>query len=529
MKLQIYSQSPMSSSKDREKSRANRLSLDNESKIGQTEHSHNENGPLNGLSYTDEEIPRESHNDTISSHSTHSSYSYSKFVCDAQTFNYRTPLQLAAYTILGVSLRVALDQWFGGYVTASGRDEQRGGGLFSDLPANMLGSFIVGFLSLNSIKFKEHIFVGMKTGLCGSLTTFASWNTQMVVMMDGTVNSQLNSQVGSALFGYLIGLEAALMSFRIGKDWAAYFDNYVVYLKTTTDDDSPESIAKNSTTCTSEYNDESNEATKDEQVVDMAQNSVNTMIAQDQKTSFHKEDSQTRSTDIIRNSFSTKSHCRKQIFIYLLELAPIALALCLTCFYIVQDLENKRNTMRKSDSEVFDSQSSQQQHDQIQEIGEEEAIQRTLFFQKLWLCCLLAPFGTILRWKLSLLNNSARTAIFPSWMPNGTFLANLLGSVISIIAVGILDRLSLNEKNVMSGTIENIPSSFKEELVLSLLGALKTGFAGSLSTVSTFVSEIDKLMELHTKQPKGYLYAFVSLSAACLISLCIYIPLVRLL
>lgn len=126
-------------------------------------------------------------------------------------------IYLSAATILGASLRVYLDRLFGGdcedyamdvpqdfltpaskqiCVTSNGRSEQTGGALFRDLPANLLGSFVMGLVSFSGKTIpwlsKDHpiqqddlFHLMISTGFCGSLTTFASWNTQMVVMMVG--------------------------------------------------------------------------------------------------------------------------------------------------------------------------------------------------------------------------------------------------------------------------------------------------------------------------------------------------------
>jgi fluoride ion exporter CrcB/FEX len=85
-------------------------------------------------------------------------------------------------------------------VTAGGRTAQTGGALCRDLPANVLGSFILGLITPSRLSSsspprlpwfrKDHplqrddvFHTGLGVGLCGCLTTFASWNTQMVLMM----------------------------------------------------------------------------------------------------------------------------------------------------------------------------------------------------------------------------------------------------------------------------------------------------------------------------------------------------------
>jgi fluoride ion exporter CrcB/FEX len=121
-------------------------------------------------------------------------------------------------------------------ITASGKTEQYGGALFVDLPANMLGSFIMGYnvgysvdwpsipcLAYNHpLQFEKGLQIGITTGFCGSLTTLSSWNSQMVMMMNGNGNPYLGSQVLAALFGYILGLQTSLVSFRAGRALAAF-------------------------------------------------------------------------------------------------------------------------------------------------------------------------------------------------------------------------------------------------------------------------------------------------------------------
>jgi fluoride ion exporter CrcB/FEX len=91
-------------------------------------------------------------------------------------------------------------------ITSGGRTVQTGGALFRDLPANMLGCFILGILAASTTisnigtvapvssplpwLHKDHplqhhtaLHTGLGVGFCGCLTTFSSWNTQMVIML----------------------------------------------------------------------------------------------------------------------------------------------------------------------------------------------------------------------------------------------------------------------------------------------------------------------------------------------------------
>jgi fluoride ion exporter CrcB/FEX len=168
---------------------------------------------------------------------------------------------LSLFAVMGFTIRVYLGRFFGGdctsyesgnstiiddflwpvshkvCITTDGKTVQYGGALFIDLPANIIGCLIMGyFTSYPNYKYwpafpclsHEHpwqhassLHLGIRTGLCGSITTFSSWNTQMVVMMDGT-GLVLGSQVLAALFGYIIGYQSSLYSFRAGRTFGAF-------------------------------------------------------------------------------------------------------------------------------------------------------------------------------------------------------------------------------------------------------------------------------------------------------------------
>ena len=167
-------------------------------------------------------------------------------------------LYLSLFSVFGVSIRWFMGRFFGGdceanaqgnpiddflwplshkiCVTADGLTEQYGGALFIDLPANMFGSFLMGYFTGHNVDWPvmpclshahpwqqdKGLHLGIRTALCGSFTTFSSWNSQMVLMMDGTANPYLGSQVLSALFGYILGYQAAASSFRAGRTLSAW-------------------------------------------------------------------------------------------------------------------------------------------------------------------------------------------------------------------------------------------------------------------------------------------------------------------
>mgnify|MGYP000350326014 CR=1 FL=1 len=95
------------------------------------------------------------------------------------------------------------------------------------------------------------------------------------------------------------------------------------------------------------------------------------------------------------------------------------------------------------------------------------------FWRRFYASVLLAPFGAVARWQLSSLNG----ALPWTWFPAGTFVANMLACTLSFVSQGI--------DTTMTG--------IKTEYEL-LLFALRTGLAGSLSTVSTWVVEVRHLL-----------------------------------
>ena len=165
---------------------------------------------------------------------------------------------LSTFACFGTIIRVFLGRFFGSdcelqqindwlsplsrqiCVTASGTTEQTGGALFVDLPANMLGSFVMGLLTVlepnvwppipwlhadHPLQQNDALHVAIKSGMCGSLTTFASWNSQMVVMLDGS-QTALGLQIVPALFGYLLGTLAAVASFLFGTQVSGWLNNW---------------------------------------------------------------------------------------------------------------------------------------------------------------------------------------------------------------------------------------------------------------------------------------------------------------
>jgi fluoride ion exporter CrcB/FEX len=230
----------------------------------------------------------------------------------------------------------------------------------------------------------------------------------MVLMMDGSANPYLGSQILAAIFGYILGLQACIGSFRAGRAVAAW--------------------------C-------------------------------------HK-----RRNPYVFDSTMTQHELRQRChYMHLYWMTPVAIFIIyatLLALYVLGDVY----------------------------LG-------IPYYRQLWLACLVAPFGTILRWKLSLLNGKFN-------FPAGTFLANVIASILSaaLSASGIV--VSSNKSAIRWG--------------MPLIKAASLGIAGSMSTVSTFVKECHELEEKNQAfDPKAFLYSYGTLIICCFGGLMVYSPIVR--
>ncbi|KAL7473962.1 hypothetical protein ACHAXS_014253 [Conticribra weissflogii] len=382
---------------------------------------------------------------------------------------------LAAFSVLGLSLRVFLVRLLGGDCALSSSSASSSSSpiddwltplsrtvcvtspdsaLFLDLPANMLGSFLLGLFADppsrssdggSSIawpssclalppRHRAAFLVGIRTGLCGTVTTFSSWNSQMVGLMVGTASQR---QVVGALFGYLLGTMGGTGSFRVGRTVAA-------------------------------------------------------------RWAWRRKRKQWRPK---RSEVEGEEHAEMEeghpdvacIAATATLVAPTVLSLVLLALYLLGDVR-----------------------------------WNIPFYRRLWMASLLSPLGTYCRWKLSSFNNSRVSFPKcrrrppsphkpPAWFPLGTFLANLSGSLVSAAIAAVLTSSSFRDRDYDDTS-----------WTTSVLAALSLGFAGGLSTVSTFVKELVELSEgrpAHENKAFGY---WVGTVGGCgVVGLVVYGSLVR--
>jgi fluoride ion exporter CrcB/FEX len=370
-------------------------------------------------------------------------------------------LFLAAFAVIGSFIRVYLGRIFGydcefplegkdfasvfaTCVTASGTTDQRGGALFIDLPSNMIGSFILGILTPigkdvpalpwlkqnHPLQSNTKIHTSMRTGLCGSITTFSSWNTQMVVMMIGK-GTTLGVQIVPALFGYFIGMVSAIASFLYGRRFAKFL---YCYRHPNQNDD---------------------------------MNIVKDIESHDQIS----QSADSSSDDDNGNKCSIKA-LEMIDCIFNGTYSSIIFTALLLFFFLIGGfaMGNK-------------------------------------FHQVMGVTCLLSPLGTIIRWRLSSLNGKwfQQSAInCLKYLPVGTLICNVCACLISVLCAALL--LHTDDEN-------------RWRLILD---GIKLGFAGNLSTVSTFVKEIVHLSETEQAMPAAHIYAVGTLVISCSVSLIIY-------
>jgi fluoride ion exporter CrcB/FEX len=481
-----------------------------------------------------------------------------------------TACYIALAAIFGSLLRMVIAQLFGeacanpgtvGWlsagaplcVTKDGSTTQPGGIIFADLPSNLFGSFLMGLFQDGTVLGLavpmsiawlpvQHPFqkaavlhVAFKTGFCGSLTTFSSWNSEMVVLIFGT---PLKSRLWSAIFGYIVGMETSLGSYVCGCAFARYLHRYACPL-----------LAAEADAC----------HVKREQGIHLNRNLPDFERRFLAGLELHDKDGSAELYPVARIEYlerwrastvearrvgstllSTLLEVENALFVEHRTIPPQAESIAREQGWEVDSL---LQYMADKDSDIHSlpSVASSASHKMIQtfEVKEKQFMKlplvssllvaimivlvtglilvnaptstavtdRTMIY-----AMLLAPTGALLRWNLSGLNGKC-TWLPESWrwLPAGTLTANVIGSVVSIVAIALEYRLQNNEYSNFDAT--NFWS-------IGTMRALKLGFAGCLTTVSTFVAEVSGFMQSRTNH--AYPYICISLGTSCVLCSFLY-------
>lgn len=429
-------------------------------------------------------------------------------------------LQLCLWSELGVLTRIYLDRLFndgcddgwGLCLTSDKTAAKQYGAEFFDLPANMLGCFVMGLLSTGAVlglkskkslavlpashhfQDEKELQVGLRTGYCGSLTTFASWELSLLQLLIGSKGGD-GGQWQQWLWGYIIGFELAFASHLIGEHAALGIHRWLLpegsqepetevtelerpteaqeegedlygsdELNDTLDDNHDTQQRNRPETRQDRNRDGKVEMTDLERPTDAAEEAEDLYgTADSHQVLTANRSQQTGSDSQPRAHVQNGTHSRHRAHASHAKAAhqaiapnnkskqpglsarlPLTMLFCallcivLTVLWIVLaivDSERKHSGRRQQ-----------------------------------WFALLFAPFGCVLRWLLSKLNTK-EYRILP-WFPFGTFAANMIACCIDFIIGGLTNRYSLGYWPMV------------------ILPAIRVGYAGSLSTVSTFIAEV---------------------------------------
>lgn len=341
-----------------------------------------------------------------------------------------TAISVAFFALLGCAIRVSIELWlhhldFGVTTSHPGpfilKDSHKcykrssAAGYFFQ---NVLGCILMAAVARHKKAMNQHLATGLSSGLCGALTTWATW-------MGEVAHTITNGYAFQAFVSVLCMLCVSLASYRFGH-----------FLAGCGMEDEPK--------CFDEYCGLRILFSRQEKNIEMVEDGETASDSDGENGTEHEW-----GLDLDEPS-SWREQSEKEVF---LSDAVHAAITGLALVYIVTFLGIAGG--HKYYTGLLDMS--------------------------------MAPFGALLRWWLSLFNKY--TAPFPFF----TLLANTLGCLC----------------NALAGVYE---ARLMDPLVDSALGALSTGFAGSLSTVSTLVSELrsDTLGGLRLRST----YFLVSLAAA---------------
>ncbi|KAL3150775.1 hypothetical protein ABBQ32_000546 [Trebouxia sp. C0010 RCD-2024] len=436
----------------------------------------------------------------------------------ASTETLMVVLQLCFWSELGVLTRIYLgrlfndgceDGWGLCLTSQSTRDKQYGAE-FLDLPANMLGCFFMGFFSAASVldlkstknlaflpahsclQSEKELQVGLRTGYCGSLTTFASWELSLLQLLIGSKSGD-GGQWQQWLWGHIIGFELAYASHLIGEHAALGVHRWL--LQEGPHDPDQETLTEFERP--SEPQAEGQDLYGSNGTNTMFEGSLRHCKAEDRRDRTDDSKAETCSLEQCRE---TKEEA-KQCTVDSLQQPPVRQQQA-------SDLEGcKHARLRVQEGSIICAPKQKHTALAIHQVCVDVKQHLTTAVSALlcillttlwvvlaivdsgakhsgrrqhWFALLFAPFGCVLRWLLSKLNTMDRPL---RWFPAGTFAANMIACSIVFILGGLTNRYKLGYWPMV------------------ILPAIRVGFAGALSTVSTFIAEVKHACVTTSIQP----------------------------
>jgi fluoride ion exporter CrcB/FEX len=132
----------------------------------------------------------------------------------------------------------------------------------------------------------------------------------------------------------------------------------------------------------------------------------------------------------------------------------------------------------------------------------------TITYRTMVYAMMFAPFGAILRWRLSDWNGKCTVPGW-EWLPLGTLVVNVVGCIVSAFAVASEYR-----------HLELVNNEVEKFWIVGTLRAVKVGFAGCLTTVSSFAAEVSGFMQ--SGSDHAYPYILTTLGTSCLLGCIVY-------
>ena len=489
---------------------------------------------------------------------------------------------LGVGAIFGTLLRLILAQAFGqacnnpttlGWVadesvlcvTRDGSATQYGGIIFADLPANLLGSFLLGllqdgmslglavnlpiaFFSPSSIFQSFDIFhMALKIGFCGSLTTFGAWNSEMVVLLVTVPNRQ--SMVWRALLGYIIGIQTAIGSYIFGKTVAWWLHQWVnpelaKEQKAMTIRETRHGIAINRQLPLVERRYLHGISEKPIEMEDDATAPLSPVaLTQDELAPLHRWRESTSEARRVESGISgilveleTSLIARREVLTF--EMKETAIRHGWNIDGLLEWLSKRQgghveqlSLSKASSTTASGVRQSLSEEDSVWYTAPAAALLLGVFisisvvvmvslssktaqdvtYRTMAYSMLFATPGALLRWKLSSLNGKLGS-LGPrfhsmAWLPVGTLAANVLAAMISISMI----RWEFNLATGGAGSFWGIAT----------IRAVKIGFSGCLSTVSDFIAEVHNLMTI--RLDRGYKYILITLSLSCVTGIVLFL------
>lgn len=472
---------------------------------------------------------------------------------------------LAAASILGTLLRVVLAQTFfedcedaivPGWinsgspicVTEDGEIIHHGGVAFADLLPNILGSFLLGVMQdSQSLGLAvrapiawlapDKLFQGMDvfhlaimTGFCGSLTTYSSWNSEMVVMLAGEGASQIPHQMGRGIFGYVIGFQTALASFVFGRI-VAWWLHKLINPRLAEEAEAMKLRRSHGIYINKELPDFERKYLPALRLDGVEDSGVPTITFLEQWRSSTREARRLES-----DKLDTLNEIENAIFV---EQKPFSAGIEYVCRKNRWDVDSLKEWV-KGRRKLEESPSTPYGHDPLGLFSTRVAkspdpkkfklysvgvaggilgvIMLTLFILLIFprsetdrirtirtvaYSLIFAAPGSLLRWQLSKYNGLIAPDSI-SWFPLGTLISNALGSLVSISMVAIEVRVS----------------PYAGFWAMATIRAFRVGFAGCLTTVAAFVAEVHDLgNETHAR---GFQYAVITMLITAVTSIAWY-------